>query len=157
MKRNIKLFSLLTMLMFVLTACAPKVGGSDVNASEARRYQSVSYGYVTAIHHVKINNDGSVGSTLGVLGGAIVGGIIGNLFGAGAGNTLATLGGAAAGGAAGYGVSQQVENQAGYQIEVELENGRRVSVVQGTDYRFNLGQNVSIVDDGKTVRVLPRN
>ncbi len=157
MQKNIKLFSLLVLLLFSLNACAPKVGAYDVSADEARQMQQVMYGHVTAIHHVKINNDGSMGTSLGLVGGAIIGAIIGNMFGGGTGKTLATIGGGVAGSAAGYATGQALNNQEGYQIEVQLDNGQRVSVVQGTDTSFTLGQKVSIVQSNSHVRVVPHN
>ncbi len=156
MQNRIKLFSLLTLLMFVLSACAPKVGAYDVSASASREMQEIMYGHVTAVHHVRINNDGSKGETLGLVGGAVIGAIIGNMFGGGAGKTLATIGGGLAGSAAGYGIGHATQNQEGYEIEVKLENGKRVSVVQGTDQQFQLGQPVKIVKSHESVRVLPR-
>ncbi len=142
--------------MFTLAACGPKVGAYDTSAQNARTMQEVMYGHVTAIHHARINNDGSIGETLGTVGGAVIGALIGNMFGGGTGQTLATIGGGLVGSAAGYGAGQALNNQEGYEIEVELENGKRVSVVQGTDQAFQLGQSVAIIRSGNTVRVTPR-
>lgn len=154
MLKSMKLFSLLSVLL-VLTACAPQSGAYSVSAQDANKISHVMYGTVTAIHRVEINSDGSMGKTIATVGGAIAGGIIGNLFGAGAGNTLATLAGVGAGATAGYLLEGQMSKREGYQIEVELDNGKRVSVVQGTDQSFELNQHVKIIDTNGTVRVLP--
>ncbi len=156
MKKHMKLFSGLTLLLFALTACGPKLGAYDVSADNARQMQEIMYGRVTAIHHARINNDGSVGETLSLVGGAVIGALIGNMFGGGSGKTLATIGGGLAGTAAGYGAGQALNNQEGYEIEVELDSGRRVSVVQGTDQSFHVGQSVAIIKSSDGVRVTPR-
>ncbi len=156
MTNCLKIFSLITILMFSLTACAPKIGPYDASADSAGRLQSVQHGVVTAVHQVVVNNDGSIGSTVGTVGGAIAGALIGNLFGGGTGNTLATIGGGLAGAAGGYYAGQAVQTQTGYQIEVRLNDGRLVSVIQGDEYTFGLGQAVSVIGSGTDFRVVPR-
>lgn len=138
-----------------ISGCAPKVGGSDYDASRTRTAQTVHYGTVDSIRVVHITDDSNVNTTVGTVGGGVAGGVLGSLIGSGRGRTLATVGGAAAGAAAGYAGSKALSGQEGYEITVKLDNGELIAVTQGTDITFSQGQRVKVLSGGGTTRVTP--
>jgi outer membrane lipoprotein SlyB len=142
-------------LALLAGGCAPRVGGSDYDASGVRTAQSVTYGTVQSVRVVSIHDDSETTSTLSTAGGAVAGGVLGNLVGGGAGRTVATVGGALLGAAAGYGGSKALTSQEGYEIMVKLENGSVIAVTQGTDMQFTPGQRVKVLSGGGSTRVTP--
>jgi outer membrane lipoprotein SlyB len=111
----------------------------------------VYYGTVLTVADVTIE---SQQSGLGSVGGAVVGGIVGSTVGKGRGRTLATTGGALAGAAAGSAAEKGAGTKAGLEIEVELDDGRIIVIVQEKDDEYAVGDRVRIVQarDG-TMRV----
>ena len=138
-----------------LSGCAPKVGGSDYDASRTRTVQTVHYGTVDSIRIVQITDDSNTNAALGTVGGGVAGGVLGSLIGGGRGRTLATVAGAAAGAAAGYAGARALSDQEGYEITVKLDSGDLIAVTQGGDIAFNPGQRVRVMSGGGTTRVVP--
>ena len=67
------------------------------------------------------------------------------MFGHGRGRTLATIAGAALGAGAGYAGEKAVTKQNGLEIEVRLESGQILSIVQGADQSFAPGERVRVL------------
>lgn len=154
---------LTTLLMTALLAlplafggCAPRVGGSDYDASRTRTAQSVNYGVVQSVRVVHIEDDSNTGAALGTVGGGVAGGVLGSLIGGGKGRTLATVAGAALGAGAGYAGGKAMSGQQGYEIQVRLDSGDIIVVTQGTDISFTPGQRVKVLSGGGTTRVVPQ-
>ncbi len=137
------------MVSVSLVGCA-NYSGSHYSGSDARKMQSVQHGTVVSVNNVTIEDDHP--SLIGALGGAVVGGILGNMLGGGTGRTLATMGGAAAGGLAGYGAGKGLATHKALEIGVKLDNGQQISVVQGADDMFSVGEKVRVLhnSDGST-------
>ena len=68
--------------------------------------------------------------TAGVVTGAVVGGLLGNQIGGGSGKKVATVGGAIAGGVAGHKIEENRNDGDSYDLVVEMDNGRRVTISQ---------------------------
>ncbi len=147
------------LLMFVLIAstsgCASRIGGNQVNANNANVIGNVYHGVVTSVAMVHVNEDTS-NQYLGAAAGGIVGGILGSLFGGGSGKTVATVAGAALGAGAGYYGTDAATKQNAYRIEVKLDSGRNIVVVQGLDQTFSAGQKVSVTETNGVAKVTPR-
>jgi outer membrane lipoprotein SlyB len=62
--------------------------------------------------------------------GAVVGGLLGNQVGGGSGKKVATVGGAIAGGVAGHNIEKNRNDGDSYDLVVEMDNGRRVTISQ---------------------------
>ena len=133
---------LLASLMFVVSGCA-NYSGSAYGGRETRSAQSVQYGTVTNVRDVVV--DDNSGGTVGALGGGVVGGVLGSMVGHGRGRTLATVGGALLGAGAGYAGEKAIAKQNAYEIEVQLESGQILSVVQGRDESFSVGERVRVL------------
>lgn len=130
------------VVMVVIGCQAPSQGGRTYTRDQAQRPLQVFYGTVLQVSDVQIQGKES---GAGAIGGAIVGGIVGSTIGSGRGRTLATTGGALAGSAAGSGAEQARATRPGLEIEVEMDDGRILVVVQEKDDEFAVGDRIRLV------------
>lgn len=133
--------------MFVASGCADNYSGNTYQANRAGIVQNVSYGTVTNIRQVAIQDDSS-NMPIGAVAGAVVGGLLGHTVGGGAGKKLATVGGVVAGGLAGNAIQNQTGKTTGMEVEIRLDNGQTIAVVQKMDPNFQVGSRVRLVDAG---------
>lgn len=143
---------ILSVIPFLFASCAQdSLTGDTYSRGEAGRAQSVQRGTITAIRNVKLEGE----STGGAILGTVAGGVLGNQIGAGRGRDVATVAGAAAGGIAGSHIGQNVTSRAGLEIEVALDSGGSVAVVQQRSSRdtFQVGDRVRVLDSGRRARV----
>jgi outer membrane lipoprotein SlyB len=143
---------LFAIVPFLFASCAQEsLTGDTYSRGEARQGQSVERGTITSIRNVKI--EGS--STGGAILGAVAGGLLGNQVGSGSGRRAATVAGAAGGGIAGSHIGQEVTSRAGLEIEVDLDSGGAVSIVQEANPRepFQIGDRVRVLGSGRRARV----
>lgn len=142
-----------------LTGCATSDGyyGSTYNDRPyyGDRYdtQRADRGRVVYVRDVELRRD-RTGPGAGAVVGAIAGGVLGSQIGSGSGRTAATIGGAVAGGYVGDRI--QRNNQSGYEwgqeIQVRLDNGQTITVIQPGDRVYN-GALVRITGSGSGTRV----
>lgn len=143
MKANLYLIAVTVLAVMVLAGCqAPSQGGRTYSRSQAQRPLEVYYGTVLNVADVQIQGQES---GAGAVGGAIVGGIVGSTIGSGRGRRLATTGAAVAGSAAGSAAEQKRALRPALEIEVELDDGRLMVVVQEKDDEFAVGDRVRLV------------
>jgi outer membrane lipoprotein SlyB len=77
--------------------------------------------------------------------GAVAGGLLGHTVGKGDGRTAATVGGAVAGGAVGHAVEKNNrDGNTAWRYQVELDNGRRVTVTMGDNQDIQNGDRVRV-------------
>lgn len=154
MNRKTKLFlASLTISTALLSGCAPSpYSGNVYSGSQANTAQRTSYGTVVSVRPVKIDGDRGTINT-GTVVGAALGGIAGNAFGHGLGRVATTAGGAVVGGLAGNAIQNKATSADGQEIVVRLNDGSEITVAQGTDERFSVGQRVKVVGSGNNVRV----
>lgn len=140
--------------IFASTGCVSDYSGASYTQAEARMQNTVYYGTLTRIEPVVIEgNEGVVGA---VAGGAL-GGALGSAVGGGSGNTIATVAGLVAGAAVGAATERSATKQQAYAFEVQLSDGKTMSVTQtlGND-TFTVGQQVRVlVSPNGTTRVRP--
>lgn len=136
---------------FLVAGCAPAYstrpgyGGqpSGYYNNGGQCYQGC--GYVRRIQEVQVGNQN--GAVLGTVIGAVVGGLVGHQIGGGKGKTAATVAGAVGGGFAGHAIGKNTGNQNGWQIVVQLQNGRYATVTQRNPPRVQVGDYVMIRDN----------
>jgi len=133
--------------MFVASGCADNYSGNTYQSNRAGIVQNVSYGTVTNIRQVNIQDDSS-NMPIGAVAGAVVGGLLGHAVGGGTGKKLATVGGVVAGGLAGNAIQNQTGKTTGMEVEIRLDNGQTIAVVQKMDPNFQIGSRVRLVDAG---------
>ena len=136
--------AVLAAALLLPVGCAQNVGGSTYRANQVQQSQSVQYGTVTGVRGVTIesNSDGTVGA----VGGGVAGGVLGSMLGRGRGHGVGAVVGALAGAGIGYASEKALTTQNGLEIEIQLEsNGQIVSIVQGADESFAVGDRVRVL------------
>lgn len=121
--------------------------GMVYSRSEAQTPLTVHYGTVIQVAQVQIAaEETGTGAAIG----AIVGGIIGSTIGGGDGKKLATTGGVIAGAAAGSAIEQNRNTKTALEVEVELDDGRLMVIVQELDPALQLypGARVRVIESG---------
>jgi outer membrane lipoprotein SlyB len=104
-------------------------------------------GYVRDIREVQLQRNSS-GAALGTVIGALVGGALGNQVGKGDGRKAATVAGAVAGGFAGHAIGERGgDGDYGWQVVVQLNNGRYATVTQRDPPQVRIGDYVTIRDN----------
>ena len=139
-------FTVITVLFLYgfLTACQPANQGSRTfTTSQAQTSMRVFNGKILHVDEVQIQRD-ETGA--GGIAGGVLGGVVGSTIGGGRGRTLATAGGAAAGVAAGSAVERARGTRPAWELEVELEDGTVIVVVQEQDDVFKIGDHVRIIE-----------
>ena len=153
MVKNMYYVSLSIFLLFI-GGCAPKLGGSDYQASGIGEISQTLRGTIIEARPVTIHGtDGKLGAG-GVVGG-VAGGVLGSLVGSGKGSLLGGTLGALAGGAGGHLAEQQLSKQEGIEYQVQLDNGDLVAVSQGVEPKLSVGQRVLVIKSAKRSRVVP--
>lgn len=144
----------LALAVTVLTGCMQQnLQGTSYTANDARQVQTVQYATVEQVTPVVIEGDPN--NPVGMGAGAIVGGIAGSTIGGGKGSSIATVLGAVAGGVAGQKLQGSVTRTQGQEIQLKLDNGSRISVVQGVENNlfFRPGDQVRVLRSGNAVRI----
>lgn len=152
MKRSFKqpliIALILSPLILLLTGCeTTSQAGAVYSRGEAQTPLIVHYGTVLNVAQVQIESE-ETGAGAAI--GAIVGGIIGSTIGGGDGKKLATTGGVIAGAAAGSAIEKSSNTKTAVEVEVELDDGRLMVIVQEVDQSLQLypGARVRVIESG---------
>lgn len=141
-------FAIAMLSLLILCGCQPAGTGSKTYShSQAQSAMTVFSGTVLKVTDVQIQyNQTGAGSVVG----GVAGGVVGSTIGSGRGRTLATTAGALGGMAAGSAAERAMGTKAALELEVELDNGRLVVIVQEKDDEFAVGDRVRILqsEDG---------
>lgn len=152
MKSGLKLITLILTLTLVMIGCQTTSQGSKTyTRQQAQRALTVYSGTVLKVAEVQIQGE-QTGA--GAVIGGVAGGIVGSTIGQGRGRRLATTAGALGGAAAGSAAEKARATRPALEIEVELDDGRLMVIVQEKDDEFAVGDRVRLVQspDG-TMRV----
>jgi outer membrane lipoprotein SlyB len=144
MKHNLKMMVLLLSSMTALSSCARQIS-SDVYTSRQVGEVSTTYaGCIRSVREVCMEEgDKLEDNTLGMAGGGVVGGVAGNAIGKG--GLVPTALGAVAGAVAGTFIEKKLKQQMALEYIVQLENSNMITVVQGQDQVFDIGQPVYVI------------
>lgn len=131
------------------SGCAPRIGANTVSVHGAGQMSETLRGVIVGARPVTISasaqgadNQPGAGALLGALGG----GVLGSQIGQGKGSVLAGVAGAAAGGVAGHMLGQKLTDQEGMEYQVQLDRGSLVTMRQGADVVFHVGQRVMVIN-----------
>ncbi len=139
MKKLIALF-----MVALLTACGANLDNSRYQTSATGRVNSVAEGVIISARPVTIATENG---TAGQLAGGIAGGVLGNTIGGSSvANTLGAVGGAVLGGYLGGKAQEGLSKQGGIEYIVKLDSGRAITLTQGNDVQFAVGQRVYVLD-----------
>jgi outer membrane lipoprotein SlyB len=140
-----------------VTTNASKTGGSDYRTAETRKAGEVQYGTLMNVRTVSIRENENVenrnASSLGS-GGAILGGTLGSGLGD-SGSAKGALFGLLAGAIAGAVTANAVGEVEGWEVDVQLPDGKIIVVVQAKKEgeTFTSGMKVRVVKYGDVYRV----
>ena len=155
MKRN--RFSIVNLLLIglvglITVSCMPESRSGNVyTRDQARTSQSVYFGTVLRVEEVTIEGTQTGAGT--VAGGAM-GAALGSGVGSGSGKTMAAVAGGILGGITGSAVEKGATTTTGLEIEVELDSGELILVVQEKDDVYSVGDRVRVIKDAKgTTRI----
>ena len=140
----------------ILSACAANLDTNRYQTSATGQINSVQEGVVINVRPVRIaTENGGVGT----IAGGIAGGVLGNTVGGSSvANTLGAVGGAVLGGYLGSKAQEGLSAQNGYEYIVKLDSGKAITLTQGADKVFSVGQPVYVLDAdyGERARIIPR-
>ena len=151
MKKILALF-----MVGMLTACAANLNTNSYQTSAAGQINSVQEGVIINVRQVRIaTENGGVGSLAGGVAGGALGSTIG---GSNVANIIGAVGGAVLGGALGAKAQEGLSAQTGYEYIVKLDNGKAITLTQGADQVYSVGQSVYVLDAsyGDRARIIPR-
>lgn len=151
-----KQFILLFIGVLLFTSCARQIS-TDVYAS--RQVGEASFTYSGVIKNLRVvvveQGENLEDNGLGIAGGGIAGGVAGSAVGKG--NFFPTAAGAVVGAVAGAFVEKKLKQQNALEYVVELDNGSLMTIVQGQDQAFTVGQPVYVlVSQGGRSRIIPQ-
>ena len=146
--------SLIALLLAIglLAGCFPESRSGNVyTRDQARTSQSVNYGTILRVDLVTIEG---TQTGMGTVAGGAMGGALGSAVGGGSGRTIATVGGAIVGGIAGSAIEKGATTVQGVELEVQLDNGELLVVVQENDAVYKVGDRIRVIRDSQgTTRV----
>ncbi len=150
-----KKFFALFMIM-ALTACGANLDLDRYETSGAGNVNTVSEGVIISARPVTIaTENGDVGQ----LAGGIIGGVAGGQIGDSAlTQTIGAVGGAVLGGYLGGKAQEGLSRQAGLEYIVKLDSGKTITLTQGDDVKFSVGQSVYVLDAdyGERARIIAK-
>lgn len=147
---------LLTVSILILSSCARQIS-SDMYV--ARQVGEASITYIGVIRNVREvcveQGDQLEDNGLGISGGGIAGGVLGSTIGKG--HVIPTVAGAIAGAVTGSLIEKKIKQQIALEYIVELNHGGLMTVIQGRDQLFNIGQPVYVIvsQTGRS-RIIPQ-
>jgi len=130
------------------TACAPVVVPPAYPAYQTGQAMTVEPGVVQAVRTVKIQGmptgaGAAVGSTVGAIAGAAAGSNSSCYYSGG--SWWGALAGAIIGGLAGNAMETAAAQKNGLEIQVRMDDGRVLSIVQGAEETFRPGDDVDVL------------
>jgi outer membrane lipoprotein SlyB len=128
----------------------PGQGSSDYSRDHARTEQTVRRGTIENVREVSIEG---TRSGVGAVAGGALGGVAGSTVGRGRGAVAGAVVGAVLGGVGGAVAEQGVTKQKGLELEIKLDSGKSIIVVQAPDQQFKVGDQVRIISGGGDTRV----
>ncbi len=145
--KTLAVLSVTSLAVLLLSACMPESRSGDVySRDQARVAHTVYYGTILRVEEVTLEG---TNTGAGTLAGGAMGGALGSAVGGGSGRTIATVGGAILGGIAGTAAEKGMTTQVGVELEVELDNGELLAIVQEKDAIYNVGDRVRVLRDAR--------
>ncbi|WP_010299025.1 glycine zipper 2TM domain-containing protein [Candidatus Odyssella thessalonicensis] len=146
--KKILMLSVALLAAVNMTGCAPRIGGSDYSVAGSGEVSDTLRGVIVGKRVVRINmkdpehqNDPGVGAGIG----GVTGVVAGSQFGKGSGQLAGAAVGALAGAVAGHFAEQSLTEQEGFEYQIDLDNGRLMTIAQGKDPELMVGQRVLVI------------
>ena len=130
------------LVLTVAAGCAGTRSGAVYSRDQARAAVEVHNGVVEEVREVMIEG---TKTPVGAIAGGVMGGVLGRGVGGGSGRDIATVGGALGGAAVGATAEERLTRRRGLEIQVRLDDGRTLVVVQEADVSFSPGERVRVL------------
>ncbi len=147
---------LLLITTLGLAACGADLDINHYATSGTGAVNTVSSGTIISARPVTIADDDT---EIGQTAGGIVGGVAGSMLGDnGLTQTIGAVGGAVLGGYLGGKAQAGLSAQSGLEYIVKLDSGKSVTLTQGDDTVFSVGQSVYVLDAdyGERARIIAK-
>lgn len=132
----------MTVLLVSWSGCVSSRSGQVYNRDQVQKAVEVYYGVVEDVREVLIEG---TKSGLGAIAGGVAGGVVGSTIGGGRGTRLATTAGALGGAGLGAVAEEKLTRKKGLEIQVKLDDGRSMVIVQEADRMFQVGDRVRVL------------
>lgn len=153
-KRRLDLMCIFVLSIIIVCAgCTSTSQGSKTyTRTQAQSALTVYFG--TVLNAADVNIQTETKGVVGGIAGAVLGGVVGSTIGGGSGRAVATTAGALGGAAAGSAIEGNMNIKPGVELEVELDDGRLMIIVQEKDDEYAVGDRIRVIEapDG-TLRV----
>lgn len=140
--KNAALFITITLSVTLMMFGCQTSQGSKYSSGQANTPMTVYYGTVLRVSQVTIEKPST---PVGAIVGGVAGGVIGSTVGQGRGRRLSTTAGALGGAALGSAAEKSANQIPGLEIEVEMDDGRIMAVVQPKDDDFAVGDRIRLL------------
>jgi outer membrane lipoprotein SlyB len=146
----------LTIGIMLFTSCARQISSDVYSARQVGEVSTTIPGYVRNVREVCMEQGEQLqDNELGVAGGGVAGGVVGHAIGRG--KFVPTAVGAVAGAVSGAFLEKKLKEQLALEYIIQLDNGSLITVVQGKDHLFTIGQPVYvIVSQSGRSRIIPQ-
>ena len=137
-----KIVGLVTAVI-ILSGCASNISPHTYSVGTVGQVNRTISATVISVREVDVAGTTGLGGGVG----AVSGGVIGSAAGGGdaRGNIIGAIAGAVVGGLAGSAIEGSATKQKGMEYVVETDNGNLMTMVQGTDASFVVGQKVLVL------------
>ena len=143
-----RFFQLVTLcaVAALTSGCARQISPNVYKASHVGEASRTYSGVVVSMRTVEVEEGERLEENgLGLMGGGLAGGVAGSFVGKGHGNVAAAGLGAVLGAVGGALLEKEVKKQNAYEYVVKLTDGSALTVVQGMDTQFQIGQKVLVI------------
>jgi outer membrane lipoprotein SlyB len=138
-----RIITVLAASIIALTGCASNISPGTYSAGSVGQVNRTISATVISTREVNVAGTTGMGGSAGTAAGAVMGsGLGGNNT---RGNVVGAIGGAVVGGLAGAAIEGNATKQKGMEYVVETENGNLMTIVQGADTVFAVGQKVLVL------------
>ncbi len=141
------IYIVLVAICLMVSGCAgPYMGSSVYSNEQLNQPMKVYQGTVLSVTDVQIKNQNQP-SGIGTVAGGVAGAIVGSAIGHGPDRDVTTLLGGLVGAGLGTAAEQSGAIIPGLEVEVKLDEGRKVLIVQRKDHIFTVGEKVRVLED----------
>lgn len=135
-------YFLFLLISLLLAGCAANVNPDSYSVGSVGQVNRTIAGVIVSARPVEIAGTNGVGAATGALAGGVAGSAIGH---GGRANALGAIGGAVAGALVGAAIEQGVTNQTGIEYVVQTDNDNLITLVQGPEPVFQIGEHVMVL------------
>lgn len=134
----------LLSISLLFTSCGRQISSDVYSASHVGEASTTYAGIIKNVREVSVQEGERLEENkTGIATGGVLGAGAGSIMGRG--NWVATAGGAVAGAVAGSLIEKKVKEQSALEYVVQIENGGLMTIVQGMEPRYEVGQPVFVI------------